>query len=560
MYKDKIEFLKNAVANVHNDTLANVISNMEVTLQKLHRPTAAIVSDGYGAKTIIPFLNSLLENQPFDISCFTVGADPVCLHFVYGEPVESKEMITLKDRTGASHDLIKINVSLKAPILEKTEIIYYCGIDALWLSASVLSEYDRLFIVTNATMALPLSEKTLLKEIVIPFYGTERVYLMLHSMHLLNSDIDRANISATVENFCNKNQLMNLNESMEEVYRILNGYTSQENLNTLRAKTILLNGIAELEKNILSQLEASGEITSNLMDTINEIERSLGNMKVMANITIENKIDNMFATLRYHIINAAEDYSNDAYNSIEKRIKGTDKPNEEIVKVQPYLVKIWETFSREVEAKVSDEYQQISLQLEEDIKKDCGKLVRMLHIAGNDELLAELQNRIYESGIASSLNHAVATAQVSDLSERIEAEEVVLQKKKKITKGVFVASIALTLFHPVMGISGLIGSKIYEKNKLKPVMNDTEKSAVLSEIFDNCKEIQRSVTETLTSEIEKTSQQAKETAKNIYSQVLEDVSLHIKKLAFDLDLAKQNKENLVEIVNHTIPQIKASLV
>ncbi len=556
MCNDKLEYLKNAIANAHNETLSNVISNIEGKLQEAHHPTVAIVSDGYGAKMILPFMNRLL---PFDLSCFTIGADPVCLHFAYGEPAESKELITLKDGEGASHELIKINVSLKAPILEKTDIVYYCGINALWLSVSTLSQYDRLIIVTNATMALSLSEKTLLKDVVIPFYGTERVGLMLHSMHLLNSDDDRANISAAVESFCNKNRLMKLNDNMEDLYRILNEYTSQENLNALREKTILLNGIAELEKNILSQLEASGESTSNLMDTINEIERNLGNMKVMANITIENKIDNMFTTLRYHIINAAEDYSNDAYDSIEKRIKETDKPNEEIVKVQPYLVKIWETFSREVEAKVSDEYQQISLQLEEDIKKDCGKLVRMLHITGNDELLADLQNRIYEAGIASSLNQAVATAQVSDLSERIEAEEVAMKKKKKITKGVFVASIALTLFHPVMGISALVGSKLYEKKKLNPIMNDTEKVAVLSEIFDNCKEIQRSVIETLTSEIEKTSMQAKESAKNIYSQVLEEVSLHIKKLALDLDLAKQNKEKLAEIVNHTIPQIRASL-
>ena len=560
MYTDKIEFLKKTIEDTHNETLTNMISNMEIKLQKPHKSTAAIISDGYGAKTVIPFISKLLGEQYIDGSYFAIGADPICLHFKYGDPAESKEMIVLEASAGNSHELLKINISTRASVLEKTDILYYAGIDPLWLSSDTLGDYDRLIILTNATMALTLSEKTLLKESVMPFYGTERVSVMLHSLHLLNSDDDKKNILSAVEEFCNKNHFTKPSGSMEDCSRILTEYTACENLIELRTKTILLNTIAALDRSIRSQLEVSDESTSNLMDTMNEIERNLGNMKVMANITIDTKIDNMFATLKYHIINAAEDYSDDAYNSIEKRIKETDKPGEEIVKIQPYLVKIWETFAREVEARVSDEYQQIALQLEDDIKKDCGKLVRMLRIADNDELLADLQNKIYESGIASSLNYAVANSQISDLSERAEAEEASLQKKKKITKGVFVASIALTLFHPVIGISALVGSKLYEKRKLNSVMTDAEKSSVLSEIFDNCKEIQRSVTDTLTCEIGRTSQQAKEIAKNIYSQVLEDVSIYIKKLGYDLELAKQNKEKLAEIVNHTIPQIKASLV
>ena len=145
MYSDVLEKICVLTQKIANEQLNAVVEELKRKLQEKHRFKILVVSDCYGKDAILKIMENI-RNSAEDV------VDP-SIDLIETNDAENLKML--------SQEFLKNN----------NKITYWCAQDIRQLEERIITEYDFLFLFTNATMALSQKEKNWLKEVVNPFFG-----------------------------------------------------------------------------------------------------------------------------------------------------------------------------------------------------------------------------------------------------------------------------------------------------------------------------------------------------------------------------------------------------
>ena len=531
MFERIIDILTTAAGQSGIDKIQDAVARAKDMAAVDSIPNIVFVSDSYGKKELLRIVSCLCE-ETLNTNVIPDGDVPVSVSFAYGDDITiATESISVENTSKIQQcDITKINYGLQKAILKDLTITLYCGIDLKQLNNIVFDSADYLFLLTNATMALPMSEKDWIKENVARFYDYDRFAVVLYNAALLNTDEDFASVCENIELITKKiNPVLTFCRDYAELHMCVNAVpASAAELEQKRKRAILRNCLNYASELIHEQLEACNIDIDKLKSAVDKVEAERKSVEIAGKIAVKNIIEKLYENLRFEIVNAANDYNDDVYNSIARRLADSKNLSGDLKNVQSYLESAWKNFESKTDSRIAEENEVISQKLAEQIEIDCGKLIKVIDIPGMDIFLPE------------------ATYYLQVKTAWYAAEEEEIKKQKMISKGVLAATIALTVFgHPLLGISAFAGSKIYEHFSGKGKINSLDsKQELLAEIKASCDEIMKGVIQQISVTIESAKQQAQENIAKVYGEIIESL---VESIGQSVEKVENVKDNIVSL-------------
>ncbi|MBR1693266.1 MAG: hypothetical protein IJ711_10925 [Lachnospiraceae bacterium] len=419
-------------------------------------------------------------------------------------------------------------------------MVFWCGSELKALDGNVITDCDLLILFTNATMALVQREKEWLKNTVEPFFGGDRVIVALYRTEFLNTESDRTELCKSIED--------TLGSIHKEIKFFADGQGLPAEIRQMeplsdesrrkRQKAILKYGLSLMGKKINRQLELGSIDMEKLKDNVKRVEKERKDVELAGKIMVENTVGAFYTDLKNQIYDAAEQYNEDAYNSIRERISSTKDVKGDAEKIPAYLETVWTNFGSNVKEKLAQEQAKIVARLEERMEEDCGKLVGMLELSGDAPELSVLTVGKTYMRFGDGGNEADT-------------------KSKMVSKGMLIASIALAFVNPVWGLSAFAGTQLYQKYKERDA--EQLRSQILGSLYGDCNQVRQKAVKQIYSVIDVAKKESGDNVGKIYSEIMDSLMDSIYQMVGKLEEAKKRCGILQELALEKLPAMEAQL-
>lgn len=515
-----------------NPEMLQIISEAEYSLNNEFFPQFMVVSHPSSRKELIGIWNNMMDAPYGELDGLVRMDGDFSVCFKYGE-----------DRNGQKPDAVDINgmitVNIPWDMLRKADLIWMCVSSLEKIPRKFIANADKILLVTNAAMAMTQEEKKWLSEVTRSIFGEELITISLYNKDVLNTQEDLELLRSNLNNLVTKigGNTVFIDDISEAAGRLFEDVDSQD-LWCKRQNRTARVCLDELEKYIKGQLELAEVDMDKMNESVRKMEAERKNIEFSSKLVINSTINNMYDEMRDRMLTAAEQYSNDAYESIREALSTSKNIEKDINNIAPYLKYIWEHFEKEIVKHMVSEQEKIAGILEQQIFEDCKKMVDLLEVDTTEQMmdippLTQIHNIPYEM------------------------DESKAKKDKMISKGMLMTSIALAFVNPLWGLAGVVGTSVFNLSNIKNM--DEAKNRVLCALPNECNTAKRDVENQMELTIEKSKKESCENVGKIYSEVLDHLLTEIFSYVEQMKLAKEKAEAFRDILENGIPEAKKDL-
>lgn len=546
MYSEFLIKLTDCVKEIQNDSLMEIIETTKLKLNEKQKCNIGIVSDFYGRKAVFKLLKQYGIDDSDYIDYIPDNDLPFVIEVKYGD---DNQEVTAVDEFIKGIKYLKITVETRQETFKDFSITFICGVNMNSIDESLLHKCSYLFLLTNATMAMPLSAKTWVQEIIVPKFGSDRLTICLYNTNLLNTEEDIKAIENNINKMIEKGNWQCTYIPSDEILsdKIAEVISESEMLEKKRIGQIVKNCIDELKCSAYKLLDAKQFDIEDLRKMVERLDNERKEIEISGKIAVGNVVNNLFTDLKYQIVNAADEYIDDAYRNIHNRISTTDSVVADIKHIPTYLEKVCELFEKKASEKIFKEYEIISFDLANLIENDCERIISLVQVPGFENFLPEIN--VYEKILSDRFSYSNFSSNEIDKKAK---------SNKTFSKGMIVASVALAFIDPVLGISTLIGSRIYNNYRTKETENEARKT-VLDGLLDECSALKKSIVTQITNELEHTQQMVTDNLEKVYDEIIKSLIETICAAVDQIEKAKKEFELISNFLNSEICIIEKSM-
>ena len=533
MNSDILSKISKKITETDDQKLECIIGAAESKLKEPFFPKVMLVSNDYGRQEILDLMRHECSQSEMLQECLPDSGRPFWVTLSFGKPDVTEESSSIGEQ-----EYTKITAAVEWDFLKTANLVWLCGFDFSSLNMSLIEDADVIVLVTNATMALPQEEKDWLRNSVASSFYGEQVLISLYSRSHVNTKEDYECLHKNVNMVLNGlDSKIGFYDDLFSVFaaaaKLLQTTVSEEK----HKKMVIKNCLNCIEQRVSELLKASNLDTEKLKTAIEKMERERKDIEMSGRLLMESSVENMYANLKNQIVDAADRYNEDAYNSIRDRIETTKNVEQDVDSIHPYLKAVWENFENEIKAKFAAEQDKISGDLERQMEQVRSSLVRMLDLGEGSELMQHL-------GIAAG--SVAYTGNPDEASKKSHA--------KLLSKGLMLASIALAFVNPVWGLAAFVGTRFFQRSR----ENSSEdlRRKVLDELHGECSSIKEKVVEQITAVIAEAKENSKKNIGNVFSEMIDSMMDSILNFIEQIKKLQKQEELLQAIVSGEIPAIR----
>lgn len=527
MGKEVLKNVRTVAEKICCDDILKLVENAENKINANTVPNVLIVLDSYGKKDLAKIFSNLFEVE-IQPKIFSGGDAPIQIYFYRGNQITVENATFLVGTE--PYCITKINYGLDIELLDKVTLTVCCGMQLDSIGSDILDDAEDVILMTNATMALPRTEKEWIKSQILHYYDCDRFAVVLYNKELLNTQKDYEEVCKNVVAITTK-----LNESIVFLYsvndvcsRILAIPQNADILSEKRKNAICRNCVTMSLQNVSKQLEICSIDANKLKIGVEKVKAVHKTIEISGKIAVQNIVENLYNKLEYEIINAANEYNEGICENVYQQLMTTTEKNlpDLLKKVQEYINKSWQYFEIEADKRISNENTEISKKLAEQIEIDCGHLLQIEEIQELQGFIPDLQ----EVGI--------------DLSALNNAKEQ-NKNNKKITKAALISGIGLTILgHPIIGIAAIVGSKAYQALKSFDKNTQADPTELNNSIRKDCEELCKKIVKQISITLGNAKVDAKENVAKVYTDAMDTLVAAIEQTAEKAEASAENVENL----------------
>ncbi len=533
MNSDAFLKLSDKMKGTGDQVLSGMIKSAESKLSEHFLPKVMLITNGYGRQEIYRLLCNESSQSEILQEYLPEIDRPFYVTLNYGKPYAQEELASSEEG-----EYIKITATIEWDYLKGAEFAWICGFDMSNLKTSMIENMDGIILVTNATMALPQEEKDWLRNVFRSFWYGERAIVSFYSRNLVNTKEDYEALSKNVNTMLQViDSRIGFCEDLSSIFDTAGKALWEDVTEEKHKNMVIKNCLRGMQERASELLKASKVDTEKLKAAMDKLERERKDIELSGRILLESTLENMYADLKNQIIEAADQYNEDAYNSIRNRIETTKKVEQDVDSIPTYLKAVWGNFENEVKVKFALEQDRISADLEHQMETICNRLLHMLDLEEGSELMQQLS---MEVGF---------TAYTMDANDAPRAS-----REKLISKGLMIASIALAFVNPVWGLAAFVTTRFFKRSR----DNNSEdlRRKVLDELYGECSSIKEKVVEQIAAVIDDAKKNFAKNIGNVYSDMINSMIASIVHFMEQIKQLQMQEELLWAIVEEEIPAIR----
>lgn len=527
--------IREKIAGIGDSESLRVIDDTEARLSDPYAPKAVLVSNVYGRQSILEFIGEASGQGDLISRCIPEPNEPFSLVLRHGAFDVTAERAML-----GGLDFLAVAISIEWEMLDGVELTWYCGIPFSLLGIPETGDAGAICLISNATMALAQDEREWLQGIGLRNRSGSQAIISLYNCSAVNTRDDwnsliqdlstRAKSIETDVGIC-----PSINAAITAMIAASKTDAAEKDWKRMQA----LNALDSVENRLRILLQASGTDLEALQKASDDMKRERKRLELSGRMISEGTVENMYTELRAQISEAIDQYNSDAYDSIRKRIETTKDVKQDVQSIQPYLQAVWGNFEHEIGVRLTAEQESITTELQRQIEQDGIRLVEMLGVG----------SAISYSGTVSSIGGDVADAFGSKAGNA--------KQKKLIARGMLITSIALAFVQPVLGLSALVGTQMYQHYQKSN--NEDLRRQILNDLYSQCEQIKTQVLERILEAIETAKTASKKNIGDVYSRMLEEITAPALETIERIGTIRKQTGELQELLEHEIPAARGSL-
>ncbi len=127
-------------------------------------------------------------------------------------------------------------------------------------------------------------------------------------------------------------------------------------------------------------------------------------------------------------------------------------------------------------------------------------------------------------------------------------------REKLITRGMLITSIALAFVQPILGLSALVGTQMFQHYKKN---NDEElRRQVLNDLYSRCEQIKTQMLDQVLDTIETARAASRKNIGDIYARMLEEITAPALEAVGRIESIRTQAGKLQEILDNEIPAVR----
>ncbi len=531
MYQTVLSSLLELANKSQEETLQAMAAEAQVTMTTAETlPFHVVVaSSGYERTCVLQQLSGYCPAISTATDYLPGQEQPLQLVISYGQP-------EIQSDTGLYGKVLlrKLHLYTEDEWLKNRQVTYWSGVDFAQLNQEVYQMADALVLVTNATMALSTKEKDWLRSLV-PQYGGDRIAVLLSGQQMVNDPEDLTTLYDTsriiLGTIHQDIQLIEQVQGLETVIAVKEA--SMEPVKKRRQQTVLQVATTQMTQ-LLQQRLQMGEIDQSALATqVEKMGKERKSIEAAGRFMVCSTVENFYDQLRLHMLDAADQYFDEAYKSICGRIKASKIVAEDVELIEPYLKGAVANFQRQLEEKLSTAQATLCEEIQQQILEDCKSLATLVPLAQS------------MTAFAYSTSNTIGASQTTGDEAR--------RQEKFLSKTLLVASVALAFANPVWGLGLFVGSKIYFKTKSKN--QEDIRQMALQQTAILCGETKKQVCTQVESAMEQTKQTTKAQMEACYAQALQQTVDAIESAVRQLQSIGQRQALLQQMVSQDLPAL-----
>lgn len=520
------------------------------TLARKHRRSIALVSDAYARRDMLRLAGEVTGLE-VPVGVLPESDMPVCILFTAGDGAPQVDEQTTLLPDGTEYAYTRLTFSGRSEYLGSADLSVWCGVELAALGRELLEELDYVFLLTNATQAMPMSERDWLRETVTKYFGCDRAAVAIYNMDLMNSDEDAAAVTEAVAQHAGKiSGDIRPCGDVEGLAGAIRAAAGDPGLEEKRVRSIAANCLDAIQARINEEMSMGGVDLEKLKTGAEKIERERRALEASSKMAVEGVVDNLYARVRYELINAASDYSDELVESVSSRLEQSDSVEDDVRRIPAYLEAAWTSFEVSADQRVCQRNEEISQELSRQIELDCRSLLKYMDIP-------ELEN-----AIVRKLSFRVAGEESPESGDMPEETKRGVSDKL-IKGGIFAVTFVLAMAHPVLGLGvavaeatkGLVSKTVFG---IDPGNTEKLRTEAIAQLKVSCSDIKKQVVASINASIDDVSEQARANVVRVYGEVIDKL---VEEVAAQVRRVGELKARQAELsaMTEKLAQIRAAL-
>ena len=461
-----------------------------------------------------------------------------CITFQYGEEGVYWNTVSPEYRIELSDDWVlsgqALIVTLPIPLLKDRKIVFINTSEQEILCSDAVTASDRIILLTSATTAFTRNEKEWMESFIRKQFDTDRFFVYLCGIEKLLNDKDEW-------------------ELRQYAAQMLAGFdgakiltTSQSVLEEICAESAKDASRARIIKNLVSKI--CKILNSHLRDLPSEedyaraeqqLNNSLQELIQSGEITCENVLNNHIQSIQSAVMTSAEKYADDIYRNIKDVVVMAKRTDDVEEKIQPYLIKAWNHFTKETARQIKRDYEVLSEDMTKTMEEDIKNAFREV------------------DQISLGIFYDILTGEIPVIKPQVDYEKVdeaALASVSKNARNLMILSIPTLFIAPELGLAALLGSGILFKTEKKK-MDETYRQGLLRHVEAACSRTRRMVSDKIICTLEKESGRMKEVIRQGYENLAEILRDQLKQSQVKAKETAKDKERINEVLHSVLPSM-----
>lgn len=526
-------------------------------IEEKHIPTAIIAEMGLDVKSLIRFASTYFETDllkelemklPRTRMCITLEkGNEFALYRVTPEGTEAISIDSIEESIG----ILELIITLPSEKLDNAKLMLTIGVDSLSFWKPIVDEADIICLRTNATMAMTLSEKEWMKEIVAKRFGVNNFGIWIDKIDILNDSDEIDGVVESVDIVLSKSNLSaKCLFSMQEAIDYISPLNDNKVFSSLRSKRILQNLLSDCNDEICLLLNSKFNDSSNVAKAISELESTRKRIEIAGQIASRTIFANAMSELCIQVKDSARNYNTQISNNILDKINNTnDKELESVVdQIEVYITRVWSYFSKELSNRTKKDIGAIFDKIVARMEEDAGALYALL-----DEDTIKIIQDSFELADNDSLDLGVVSSFGSDIDVTNPVE-----KLKKRTRTAMLLSIPLVIVNPYLGIASFTGSGLAGGLSRKSALAEY-KSQIIGQVNSICGGVLADVLGRIETGFDNAIKQSSDNITKAYNGIVDILVQQIKDMQENQIELNQRRSSLETVINDTIPALLQSI-
>ena len=400
-----------------------------------------------------------------------------------------------------------------------------------------MSASERLFLLTNATMAMTQTQKEWISGFVKDNYDFERFSICINGMDKLIDESQETQVLDYVQNYLDRfgSSVSVLTE--DKIQKEI----AEDDINILidkSKKQIIKNLIHDIECILNYELDGCNIKKEDYIRTASEVEQYSVRLLKTGEISAKNVLGNEIKAIIDAVSNSAEEYSDAMFESIRQTILSAKDIEEVESRISPYMEKSWDYFAKQTSVQISKDFDIISSKLTQRMEEDVEDMMKQLDLQAQAMLERFVNN-----------SDSVYLPYV----EYDPASDEALKTVSRNARNMMILSIPLLFVSPTLSVVALLGGGIYS-NLGKKQEGLKYREELVDHVDKACTKAKKtaiqSFTDTLNDEYDRMSQLVVQGYQNLIKMIQEE--LEKRKMAADVSSERavriqSGKEELLKI-------------